>query len=132
MAKQVRTRVVAQDGAEFKIAPLTLDQIDEYVAPLGDIADQKKVGFKKGFQVVCFGLNNALPEGSADTDKWTEERVKNEIDLVMFERLQNEIIEFSGFKLDKTAINTAGTVGVPGEPNATSDVGSSQPEPKVS
>lgn len=129
MAKQVRKKKVTLDGAEFTIAPLTLDQVDEYVAPLEDIANQKSVGFKKGFQVVAYGLNNALPEGEA---QWTEERIKSELDLVIFEHLQNEIIEFSGFKLDKAAIAAAGVqVGVPGEQSAASEKVSSQTEPEV-
>jgi len=122
--KQIRTKVVEMDGASYTIAPLTLEQIDEYVAPLEDVANQNSIGFKKGFQVVCYALNNALPEGTPDEERWTDDRVRKEIDLVLFEKLQGEIISFSGFKIDNKPV--PGQVGVPGEFSAASEKGKSQ------
>lgn len=125
----VRTKQVKMDGAEFTIAPLTLDQIEQYIAPLEDVATQKAIGFRKAYEVVCYGLNNALPEGTPEDQKWTKEKVSKQIDMVLFERLQEEIIEFSGFRLDKEAIDKAGraAIGVPGESSAASAEGNSQP-----
>jgi hypothetical protein len=124
---QVRTKKVTRDGAEFIIAPLNLDQIEQYVK-LEDLANRKNVGFTKAFEVVCYGLNNALPEDTPEEQKWTPAKVKKNVDLVMFELLQQEIIDFSGFKLDKEAIDAAGraAIGVPGESSAAPEEDSSQ------
>lgn len=125
---QVRTKKVSKDGAEFTIAPLNLDQIESYVK-LEDLANRKSIGFTKAYEVVCYGLNNALPEDTPEEQKWTPAKIKAKIDLVMFELLQQEIIDFSGFKLDKEAIDAAGraAIGVPGESSAAPEEGSSQP-----
>ena len=123
---QVRTKIVEMDGAQFVIAPLTLDQIEQYVK-LDTLSKNKSVGFTKAYEVICYGLNNALPEGTPEEQLWTPEKIKANIDLVMFELLQKEIIDFSGFKLQSGA-----AVAVAGELGAALEEGKSQPKEAIS
>jgi len=125
---QVRTKAIEQDGAVFVIAPLTLDQIEQYVK-IEDLANKKSVGFTKAYEIICYGLNNALSEDTPEEQLWTPAKIKTKIDMVMFEMLQQKILEFSGFELDKKSIDAAGraAVGVAGESDAALEEGKSQP-----
>ena len=112
----LRTKPVSRDGATVTIAPLTIDQVEEYVAPLEDLAGEKSAKIRS-YELVCHGLNNALADGEP---QWTHDRIRKELDLVLFGELQREILEFSGFKLDRKE-----AVAVPGESRAASDAASS-------
>lgn len=127
-SKLRRIKEVTMDGATVRIAPLTLDQIEEYVAPLEEIALERTAKIR-AYDLVCHGLNNALVDGE---ELWTQELLRKDIDLLFFERLQREILEFSGFKLDTNKPVEKQAVAVPGELSAASDAGNSRDEAESS
>jgi hypothetical protein len=107
-----RTKVVELDGAKFTIAPLTLRQVEEFLekqrAALGmdptskvftiehaAKADQGKLT-DLWREFICMGLNNAML--SETGERWKPDRLIDQIDLVTFQRLRNELMEFSGLK----------------------------------
>lgn len=95
----MRTKTIEMDGAKFIIGALSIEQVENFFA---DGKPRLKI------DLVCMGLNNAR-NGDAE---WTPERAKKELDYVIYERLHQEIIDFTGLKLDPKA--------PPGEAPATS------------
>jgi hypothetical protein len=97
-----RLKKIEMDGAEFTIAPLTLAQVDGFVQTKVDDVKPEELR-KRSYQLVCDGLNNALPAtengNGTPTARWTPERISNELDMVLYQRLQSEILEFSGLKV---------------------------------
>src|SRR5260370_14940762 len=98
-----RRKLLEIDGAQFTISPLTLKQTEDVVDSKARIEDaQKDVTNRRAVQsimfetVLCPGLNNALSKDVAEAEKWTPERVFDEMDLVLAMKLQNEILMFSG------------------------------------
>jgi hypothetical protein len=89
------------DGAEFIIAPLTLAQVDDFVQTKVDNMKPEELRIRS-YELVCNGLNNALPvtsNGNGDIVRWTPDRISKELDLVLYQHLQSEILEFSGLKV---------------------------------
>ena len=125
---QLRKRTVEFDGVSFLIAPLTLDQVEQY---LGDDVNQNSRGEVtiKNADLICLSLNNALGEQAADGDKWTPARCKKELDPKLFwNLLPDAIMEFSGLARIKKNLAAAELFqkgvpvapGAPGEAPATS------------
>jgi len=103
----MRKKKVTIDDAEFSISPLTLEQVDEFIAqldkPLDPTADDVKK-FKieleqRARRVVAWGLDNALADDVSE--RWTPERVYRKLDLKCFAELQDEILSFSNLKGQK-------------------------------
>lgn len=93
----MRTREVTVDQDKYTIAALTLEQVEQFIAPIekpedGQPTDDAKT---RAYQLVCYGLNNAHKNGDPN---WTKERVYKELDLVTFLKLQQEILELSGLR----------------------------------
>jgi hypothetical protein len=124
MSTVTRTKVVEMDGVKVTIAPMTLEQIEEYIAPLEEL-EGKTTAKVRVFNLVCNGLNNAMLDENGnmppDAKPWTHEMLRHRIDMLLYEKLQREILEFSGFKLEDKDVE------LPGESNAASAKGNSQP-----
>jgi hypothetical protein len=91
-----RKKKVAIDGAEFVIAPLTIEQVERLIAPLEDL-QKDQAAIAGVYDLVCTGLNNATGL-SGDSESWTKDRIKREIDQFTLAWLQNQILEFSGLR----------------------------------
>src|SRR5437899_6256311 len=115
----MRRKIIEQDGETFTISPLTLAQLEEFGAPLSNEKREIKI---RAFDLVCHGLNNALANGAP---RWDHDRIRQELDLIMFKRLQDEILEFSGLPVPKSGEPSAGEMAASGAPSATSGAESS-------
>lgn len=121
------------DGPKIKISTLTVDQVEEYIAPLEQIELQRGAGKIRAYAVICHGLNNALDEDVPAEQYWTAEKLRKAIDLPMFEFLQKEILAFSGFQVDEASMKAEeNKVDLPGESSAASGKASSQSVPENS
>ena len=89
----MRQKTVTYDGASFTISPLTLAQVEQFIAPLPKEGDLVREGRVRAFDLVCWALNNAQPD-----EKWDHERIRQELDPWVFAKLQDEILEFSGLR----------------------------------
>lgn len=105
--------VPIEDGETFRIGSLTLDQVDEATVTdeLKTVNDWQQ-HMKK---VLSMSLNNALPEGASDEERWTPARISAELDLFTFETLHQEVLRHSRMRVVE---RTTGTT--PGESNAVS------------
>lgn len=103
-----RRKEVEMDGAKFTISPLTLSQVEQLVqakdqvveaigapATLTDGEQARSLRSRMYELVVCNGLNNALPKDAPESDRWTVQRVEDELDMVLVEFLQKQILGFS-------------------------------------
>lgn len=101
-----RTKIIELDGAKFVIGALSLGQVEEFLGKqreaLGvDEKGQKKDGVEPDGaklaaswrEFICTGLNNG-EQGTA----WTPDELNTELDLISFERLRTELLDFSGLK----------------------------------
>lgn len=122
----MRTKTVTMDGADYKIAPLTFDQVDRYIENIPDGPEQAAKIKERSFWMVCWALNNALGipdeddqqtlEGMADvttgTSKpWTPTRLRKEMDIPFFNELSKEILILSGLRSAITPKAEEQTVG---------------------
>jgi hypothetical protein len=103
-----RTKTIELDGAKFIIAALTLSQVEEFLADHRDALglddkgnarpgatpDEKKLK-QLWRKFICVGLNNAAQNGEKPREPKT---LADELDLVSFEMLRNELLKFSGLK----------------------------------
>jgi hypothetical protein len=96
----MRTKIITIEGDErqYKIGALSLQQVEEYIAPIGQLEDGKTGAFTKirAFDLVCYALNNGRADGEPE---WTIERIKAEFDMVSFVELQKEAIKLSGLEI---------------------------------
>lgn len=100
-----RTKKVTLDGAEFLIAPLTVNQVEDQInkrqTPTGELdaaAVQQMTNYV--YELVATGLNNAASANGAQAD-WTVDNLPERLDSVTIEFLQGEIIVFSGMEYQK-------------------------------
>lgn len=96
-----RTKIIELDGAKFVIAPLTLAQVEAFLEKQRKALEAENRDELRDIwrDVICAGLNNA--ERSIDPtvfNRWTPEVLINEIDLVTFQLLREEMLTFSGLK----------------------------------
>ena len=97
----IRKKRIEKDGAEFVIAPLTIEQVEQMIAPLDEL-QEKKTALAQVYDLVCAGLNNATPGVIVDDpDTWTPERVRRQLDQVTLAWLQEQILDFSGLRIAK-------------------------------
>ncbi len=105
-----RTKLVKIDNAEFMISSLTVEQVEEYLSPLEDMAGSALITVKnRTHQIIANGLNNVhmdedgnvqLPEG---VTLWNIERIRKALDLITIDTLNREVLLFSGLKIMKAA-----------------------------
>jgi hypothetical protein len=98
-----RRKSIDIDGAVFMIAPLTVEQVEDY---LGRTVEDRATLMGKllpvgMYDLVAAGLNNAAPAINGDGPVWNKDRIRKELDLISVERLFEEILIFSKMKLVK-------------------------------
>lgn len=97
------------DGAEFRISPLTVKQVENWneaiQAHATDVKDATDaVAASKALRdlnlehIVCNGLNNASPGAG-----WTAEKLQAELDYILIAFLSQSILDFCGLRLDPEA-----------------------------
>jgi hypothetical protein len=103
---KMRTKVVEikDDEKKYKIGALSLAQVEDYISPLEVVTEgitmEKPQAKIKAYDLVCYGLNNALSLEERTTENiWTNERVRQELDMVSFRELQLEILKLSGLTI---------------------------------
>lgn len=111
-----RTKTVKIDNAEFVIGALSLDQVEEYLAPLDPeqkmSASEKAEALRtRAIEMICNGLNNAPSKdgAAAITEPWTVARFRKECDAIIFHKLNVDILQFSGLQVTEES---------PGDPAA--------------
>jgi hypothetical protein len=101
------------NGQTYTFSPLSLSQVKTFL-----VAQQAALGFnKKGDKVdeanreelekgwrdfLCMGLNNA-GKGVEGFVPWTPDRILDEFDMIFFDRLRDELLDFSGLKNEGNA-----------------------------
>lgn len=90
-----RTKKVELDGASFTIAPLTVSQVEDFVEGQRELLDKNDTkGMRESWrELICMGLNNAGAE-------YTAAAIDDTLDMVLFSLLRDEILKFSGIKID--------------------------------
>lgn len=95
----MRIKKIAIEGEEYIIGALTLKQVEEYITPLENMLDENKSAKIRAYDLICFGLNNGSKSSGNGAAPWTPDRVREEMDLVVFTKLQSEILDFSGLRI---------------------------------
>jgi len=106
-----RKKVVPIEGKEYKIGALTFDQLQEYLTPVNTEeltpSDRSKKMYDHAIEMVCNGLNNGIldPEEMLESNTsienpWTVAKFRSICDRVVFEKLNEAIIIFSGLSID--------------------------------
>jgi hypothetical protein len=95
----MRTKTLEYDGTKLTIAPLSLAQVQKFEAEaidLDKLSDTEKAAAarKRACEIVAYSLNNANP-GAAETDRWTPERCRDEMDQWLLFELQKRILNFA-------------------------------------
>ncbi|MDE2105697.1 MAG: hypothetical protein KGL39_51190 [Patescibacteria group bacterium] len=115
----MKTKTIEIDGESFIIAPLNVAQVEEHIAT-GDPAIPEKEARIRAYDLICCGLNNALPKitvngaSGPDGPLWTHERVRDELTWPAYIRLQREIMALSGFSaIEEKKAPTGGEAGAP-------------------
>lgn len=99
----MRKKTLEYDGQKYVISPLSMKQVDAIAAAQDSVPanDEAAKNFyrDRAVDTIIDGLNNAQ-KGEPDAQPWTRERVEDEIDIPTFEKLQTEILVFSGLKVE--------------------------------
>ena len=99
-------------GQTYTFSPLSLLQVKTFLesqrAALGfnkkgdKVDEANREELEKGWRdFLCMGLNNA-GKGVEEFVPWTPDRILDEFDMIFFDRLRDELLEFSGLKNDGT------------------------------
>lgn len=91
-----RTKTINLEGEQFTIAPLTIDQVEEYLGSstkLGDNADGN-AWRDITLTVIMNSLNNAAKDGP----QLTLPDLKKRMDLLMVNDLHSAVLEISGLR----------------------------------
>lgn len=91
-----RKKTMVYDGLELVIAPITLNYLKAF--------SEKTISW---YEVLCWSMNRA--SGKQD---WTVDRIREEFDAALAQKLKEDILEFSGL----TAVFAEDTKAPPGEP----------------
>lgn len=88
-----RKKQVVIDGAEFIVGSLSMAYVEEFIKwkPEGKTNEEKVA---RAYDLVGTSLNSAGFDGG----DWDTEKIKRQIDLVCFDQLQGEILEFNRLK----------------------------------
>ena len=115
----MRKKEVKMDNVTIVISPLSVDQVEAYIAPLEEVAANDNHGVvqkNRVYKLVLDGINNAMlnddGEMPEDAKPWTRTQLTRRVDVRLLGLLQKTILEFSGFTLNEKQLE------VPGESNA--------------
>jgi hypothetical protein len=125
----MRTKKITIEGLEFTIAPMNLDQTEQYLAPIEELADDPTKLRQirgKNYEVVLAGLNNALPEvtdAGTKHEVWNLARLRKELDMILYNGLLTAILQYSGLQpvpVEKVVPISVSPSTTPGESGAES------------
>ncbi|HXS97535.1 MAG TPA: hypothetical protein VN736_23210 [Candidatus Limnocylindrales bacterium] len=106
-----RTKMLTLDGAEFVIAPLTTRQVEVQINdrenPAGTTPEAIKQMAGYVYELVATGLDNGA-KAIGSGEQWTKENVPEKLDTVVITWLQEEILTFSGLKVEKSSQGESG------------------------
>ena len=97
---RVKIVKIENDDKEYKIGAITLEQVEQYIAPIENL--ELRNAKVRAYDLLCMGINNALQYDNPAIEQpalWNQDRVRKELDMVWFEKLQIEILQLSGLKL---------------------------------
>jgi hypothetical protein len=120
MGNLIRRKTVNLDGAEFVISCLTQRALEDFKAEEAKLENQADAILTFRRKVIAYAMNRALPELAEDA-KYTEEKLKDILDLGSITPLFHEVLAFSGIQLATKAAPDA-EAGASGEtsPSSTS------------
>jgi len=109
----MRKKEITLDDQTYIISPLSLFQVKEFLEQQRAALGMDKKGEKisdadpQKLEIVwrsflCAGLNNA-GIGVSGFVPWTGERILDELDIIFFERLRDELLEFTGLSPKKVS-----------------------------
>jgi len=109
----MRTKTIQLDSAEFRIAPLTMREVEDFLQRQKDALDMPEGGARdkqlaeNWRKFISMGLNNVhrLEGGGWPEPKPTliqPEEIPDRLDLIAFDRLRTELLEFSGLASSPT------------------------------
>jgi hypothetical protein len=128
----MRAKKITIEGLEFTIAPMNLDQTEQYLAPIEELADDPTKLRQirgKNYEVVLAGLNNAIPDVVSTDDivhdyrPWDLARLRKELDMVLYNGLLTSILQYSGLQpvpVEKVVPISVSPSTTPGESGAES------------
>lgn len=90
-----RTKTINIEGEQFVIAPLSIDQVDEYLGSTPGENAPPTAWRDITLKVIVNSLNNAAGEGEP---KLTLADVKKRLDLMTMNGLHREILDMSGLR----------------------------------
>jgi len=90
-----RTKTINIDGEQFVIAPLTIDQVEEYLGST-PAEDAPATAWRDiTLTVIMNSINNAAKDGP----KLTLADMKKRMDLLMMNQLHTAVLEISGLQV---------------------------------
>lgn len=125
---KVRLANITIEDCPFTIGGLTLAQVEEFIAPDAQGKEVKDLAvmdvIARNHNVVIQSLNNAIKAGAQTLGEevavdalWTDERLKTEMDSVVFQGLFEAVLLHCKMKLAKVDVpaDAANPGGAPGE-----------------
>jgi hypothetical protein len=115
----VRRRTVEVDGASIEVAPLTCEQMEQFLDTQKKIIESDESNTEKvskldslWFKFVACGLNNALNGASTEATQFSEERLRKEFDK------PSVMLHLKPVIMDMTGIFEKGQISAPEAPSA--------------
>lgn len=90
----MRRKTVTYDGVSLEISPLSLSQTETFLKPLSP--DKRWQDHQ--IDMVVMALNNAAAD-----HPWTRERITEEFDLTLLNSVFNDVLVFTGLKIEASA-----------------------------
>jgi hypothetical protein len=107
----MRIREVTMDGFTVRIAPLSWDEAEKYIADGRALLNRDpkpttEDWAQRTLESVCFTLNKAA--GTLNGDKngskqWDIKKATSELDMIFIQHIYQEFMRMSGLKVDATA-----------------------------
>jgi hypothetical protein len=102
-----RVREITLDGVTVKISPLSMDEADKFMAENKElrVRDPKPTPEdwdNRTIRYVCFTLNKAAKassNGNGSAEEFTPEKVRDQFDRILLNRVFFEFAEMSGLTL---------------------------------
>lgn len=110
MGNLIRRKTINLDGAEFVISCLTQRALEEFKTEEAKVTAEADAILTFRRKVIAYAMNRAMPE-LADDAKYTEEKLKDILDLGSITPLFHEVLAFSGIQVAAKAAPEAGASG---------------------
>lgn len=104
-----RTKTLNIDGEQFTIAPLTVDQVEEYLGATPGEGASANTWRDVTLTVILNSLNNA----AKGDPKLTLADLKKRMDLLMINELHSAVLEISGLRIAGPGAETGESKAAP-------------------